>query len=131
MGTITLLNPAPYKEQPVPEVGKKYHIFDDGKIRPSRHNITTVAEVIPFEDFINFDVLESWRIGVEECDWLFAPETDYFIRTTFDNAEDMWFVRTKQGGWFSLGFFGSRLDIDGSLYKKMIEYYGEENLLCL
>ena len=29
MGTITILNPAPYKEQPVPELNKKYHMFDD------------------------------------------------------------------------------------------------------
>lgn len=129
MGTVTILNSKEYKEQPVPEVGKEYHIFDDGKINPSRHCITTVAEVIPFDDFKNEAVMETWREEKEECYWLFATETDYFIRTTFDDEEDSYFVRTKDGGWFSLGFFGSRLDIDGSLYQKMIYWYGygEEN----
>lgn len=126
MGDVIILNPAPYKEQPVPEVGKKYHIFDDGKIRPSRHSITTIAEAIPFAEFKDEEILEAWQIEVEECYWLFATETDYFIRGTFDKDDDMWFVRTVDGGWFSLGWFGSRLDIDSSLYSKMIEWYGEE-----
>ena len=47
--SMTVLNLNPYKEQPVPEVGKEYHIFDDGKVRPSRHYIAKVVEVIPFE----------------------------------------------------------------------------------
>lgn len=128
MGTITILNPALYKEQPVPEVGKKYHIFDDGKIRPSRHSIITIAEVIPFAEFKDEEILEAWHIEVEECYWLFATETNYFIRGTFEDDDDMWFVRTVDGGWFSLGWFGSRLDIDSSLYNKMIEWYGEENI---
>ena len=126
MGTITILNTTPYKEKPVPEVGKKYHIFDDGKISPSRHSITTVAEVIPFDDFKNAEVLEIWHSEKEDCYWLFATETDYFIRTTFDDEEDSYFVRTTDGGWFSLGFLGSRLDADGSLYNKMIERFGKE-----
>lgn len=129
MGAITLLNPAPYKEQPVPEVGKDYHIFDDGKIRPSRHGITKVAEVIPFEEFKDTELLEAWESEAKTCHWLFAPETDYFIKTTFEKDEDSYFVRTKYGGWFSLRFFGAQLDIDGSLYKKMIELYGEGGLL--
>ena len=128
MGTITILNPAPYKEQPVPEVGKEYHIFDDGKIRPTRHSVTKVAEAIPFEEFKDEEILEAWHEEVEDCYWLFAPETDYVIRTTFEDDEDSYFVRTVDGGWFSLGWFGARLDIDGSLYNKMIEWYGEENV---
>jgi hypothetical protein len=128
MGNVIILNKQEYKRQSVPEVGKEYHIFDDGKIRPSRHSITKVAEVIPFEEFKDEEILEAWHEEVEDCYWLFAPETDYVIRTTFEKDEDSYFVRTKSGGWFSLGFFGAQLDIDGSLYNKMIERYGEENI---
>ena len=134
MGMITILNSKEYKRQPIPEVGKEYHIFDDGKIKPSRHSITTIAEVVSFDDFksLDPDMLEIWYEEVKECHWLYAPDTDYFVKGTFDGEDDddMWFVRTTDGGWFSLGFFGSRLDIDGSLYQKMIEWFGEESVEC-
>lgn len=50
MGTITILNLNEYKKQPIPEVGKDYHIFDDGKIKPSRHYIAKILEIVPFEE---------------------------------------------------------------------------------
>lgn len=126
MGTITILNPTPYNLQPVPEVGKEYHIFDDGKIKPSRHGITAVVEVIPFKE-ADEEVLKDWCQNVAECYWLYASETDYFIKTEYeDEDEPSYFVRTKDGGWFSMGWFGARLDIDGSLYGKMKEYYNVE-----
>lgn len=126
-GTVTVINTTPYKLQPVPEVGKEYHIFDDGKIRPSRHAIATIAEVIPFKDCTDNALMSTWAEEVTECYWLYANETDYFIKatTTFD-SEPLYFVRTTDGGWFSLGWFGARLDIDGSLYEKMKENYNVE-----
>ena len=50
MGTVTVINTTPYKLQPVPEVGKEYHAFDDGKIRPSRLEHVKIVEVIPFKE---------------------------------------------------------------------------------
>lgn len=123
--TMTVLNMKPYKEQPVPEVGKDYHTFDDGKVRPSRHSIATIVEVIPFDKCTDKALLEMWRDGVETCYWLFSTKTDYFVKAKYDD-ETSYFVRTVDGGWFSLGFFASRLDIDGNLYKIMVEYYGED-----
>jgi hypothetical protein len=126
MGTITILNTKPYKEQPVPEVGKEYHTFDDGKIKPSRHNVVTVTEVIPFKECTDNELMSEWVQEVTDCYWLYATETDYFIKAEYDDEEEpSYFVRTKDGGWFSLGFFGARLDIDGSLYSKMLEWIGE------
>jgi hypothetical protein len=127
MGTITLLNTKPYKEQPVPEVGKEYHTFDDGKIKPSRHSITTITKVIPFNKCNDNELMSDWADEVTECYWLYANETDYFVEGRYDD-ETNYFVRTKDGGWFSLGFFGARLDIDGSLYNSMIEQFGEDCL---
>lgn len=126
MGVI-ILNSKEYREQPVPEVGKEYHTFDDGKTNPSRHSITKITEVIPFIACKDTALLEAWKIEVECSYWLYANETDYFVKAEYnDKDEPSYFVRTKDGGWFSLGFFGARLDIDGSLYNKMLEWFGEE-----
>jgi hypothetical protein len=52
--------------------------------------------------------------------WLYAEETDWFVRCSildYDD-DDIWFVRTVWGGWFSLdiqnGWQGGELDVDGS-----------------
>ena len=91
MGAITIINTTPYKEQPVPEVGKEYHIFDDGKIKPSRHYSAKVLEIIPFKKDYSIDnpmgaVAVAWRENVLEYEFLFAQETDYFIKaeSSFD-----------------------------------------------
>lgn len=132
MGTITILNMTPYKEQPIPEVGKEYHIFDDGKVRPSRHYIAKVLKILSSEDAYEItDLYKAWEEQVKECYWLFAKKTDFFVMAESDYDENpIYFVRTEDGGWFSLDYptcwMGARLDIDGSLYNKMIEMYGEE-----
>lgn len=126
MGTVTCINLKPYERQDVPEVNKEYHTFDDGKISPSRHAITKVLEVIPFEIAEPW-LVESWKKNVEECYWLYDKETDYFIKTEFEDEEDpSYFVRTTDGGWFSIGWWGARLDVTGKLYEDMLKWL-EEN----
>lgn len=131
MGTITILNPEPYKLQPVPEAGKEYHIFDDGKIKPSRHYVAKVVELISTEAAKDITgLLDIWEQEKSECNWLFATETDYFIKAESNyDKNSLYFVRTLDGGWFSIDYpdcwMGARLDIDGSLYEKMKETYGE------
>ena len=124
--TVTIINTTPYKEQPVPEVGKEYHIFDDGKIRLSRHYIAEIVEVIPALQSAGLypELYDAWKENVEECYWLFAEETDYFVKATSNyDANPLYFVRTTDGGWFSIDYpnvwMGARLDIDGSLYNSM------------
>ena len=114
----------------IPTVGKEYHIFDDGKIRPSRHFIAKILEVIPFEDCKDSDLITAWKANVKDSYWLFATETDYFVKAESNFDEDhLYFVRTKDNGWFSINITswwqGARLDIDGSLYEKMKELYSE------
>jgi hypothetical protein len=102
----------------IPVVGKKYHYFDDGKIKVSRRCEVVITEVIPFEK-IDEETLNYWKEEVEECDWLYAPKTDFFVKgqSTFSDGSirTMIFVRTIDNDWFSLGLIGSKLDIDGSL----------------
>jgi hypothetical protein len=132
MGMISIINTILYKEQLAPEVGKEYHVFDDGKIRPNRHSIITITKVIPFNECNDNKLMSDWAQVVTDCYWLYANETDYFVEARYEDEpedeEPTYFVRTKDGGWFSLGFWGSRLDIDGSLYKKMTELYGVEEI---
>lgn len=133
MGTVTVINTAPYNLQPVPEVGKEYHIFDDGKIKPSRHYLAKVVNIISPEDAYEItDLYNTWEEQVKECYWLFAKETDFFVVAESDyDKSPIYFVRTEDGGWFSIDYpnvwMGARLDIDGSLYKSMIEFYGDKN----
>jgi len=129
MGGITVINTEPYKFQPVPEVGKEYHIFDDGKLSMSRHYTATIQKLIyPEEAYEITDLYKAWEEQVRECYWLFAQDTDYFImaKSNFD-SEPLYFVRTVDGGWFSIDYpnvwMGARLDIDGSLYNKMMKDY--------
>ena len=122
--SIEVINSTPYKEQPVPEVGREYHIFDDGKVRPSRHNICKIYKVIPFDECDDLELLESWRDEVSRAYWLFSPETDYFVDGTVKKEDGVFeihhFVRTFDGGWFSINYpeywMAYRLDIDGSLF---------------
>ena len=124
MGTVTIINTKPYILQPIPEVGKEYH-----KIRPSRHYIAKIVKLIYPEDAYEITALyKAWQEQVEECYWLFAKETDYFVVAESDYDKDLiYFVRTTDGGWFSIDYpgcwMGARLDIDGSLYNEMLKCY--------
>lgn len=102
----------------IPKIGQIYNCFDDGKISHSRLYHVTIKDLIPFNK-IDSITLENWQNVVEVCDWLFAEKTDYFITT--EDTEDI-FVRTKDGGWFSIGSFlnSGRLDVDGELTHRLI-----------
>ena len=121
--------------QPVPEVGKVYHAFDDGKIRPTRHMLVRVDDVIPNAH------MKPWMKAVVyyeslKHDWLFNGYTDYVVKCTWTvenkgKSEDrpLWFIRTKDGGWFCAEvdnyMDGCVLDVTGKLWNDMIEYYHE------
>lgn len=102
------------------ELGKTYHYFDDGKIKESRRLDVTITDIIPFNK-IDLQIKESWKNEVEECYWLYSNETDYFIKgdlkITENLIEKIIFVRTinNNNGWFSLGYWAGRLDIDRTL----------------
>lgn len=135
--------------KPVPEVGKDYHFFDDGKISHSRHYIATIKRLITKEEaksiifelteYFNDDdyydykssLYDIWQGEIEEYDWIIAKDTDYIVEASIPEYDDnlIYFVRTKDGGWFSMNiqsdWQGGRLDIDGKLYESLLEY---ENL---
>ncbi len=104
----------------LPTIGQTYTYFDDGKIRLARRMEVVITEIIPFNE-IDSETMELWNEEVEECDWLYAKKTDCFVKAdlkiTEDKTEKIVFVRTRDNlhGWFSLGWWGGILDIDGSL----------------
>ena len=129
----------------LPQIGKEYHFFDDGKITPSRHSIATIIELIPIEEakniivstprdydeetgqnvFVNMSLLDIWIEEKTYTDWIFAKNTDYIVKASIPSYDDdpIYFARTKDGGWFSMDvtnwWQGGRLDIDGKLYEGM------------
>jgi hypothetical protein len=73
----------------MPEIGKIYNCYDDGKISESRRYKVTIKEIIPFKE-IDKDTLEQWKEEVKECDFLYEKETDFsinrFVLTILHNA---------------------------------------------
>lgn len=143
------------KEQ-IPVIGNKYHFFDDGKIRESRHYIATVLKKITPEQakdiYMNYQGTDTsvslytiWREEIdshrqgntfkvltsgsmeEGAPWLYAEETDYFIKCSILDYDenDVWFVRTINGEWFSLNtvntWMAGGLDVSGERFKSLEE----------
>lgn len=117
----------------VPVVGRDYHAFDDGKCSFSRHYVTTVKNVYSHMYFKKHfkEVYDRWVEDKKEIYWIFANTTDYFVEATndYDDKEFQYFARTRQGGWFSIGYpdsmVGSRLDIDKRKWKNLMKYIDE------
>ena len=115
------------REQPVPEVGKKYHCFDDGKIRFSRHYIVEISEILGYCAFRKKypELFKNYTSLAKRCYWLYAKSTDFFVVCEHgeDNGMEV-FVRTKDGGWFSIGGFmnSGELDVTGNLWKDLAEH---------
>lgn len=133
------------KKKIVPEVGLGYYYFD-GKVSDSRRFVAEILEVIPFEQAKNLTILtrlhlvypyvdtidewyevnllDVWKKEKAECGWIFAEETDYFIKVRIEDYDDdeIWFVRTKSGGWFSMyttnRWQGGILDVDGEIFNE-------------
>ena len=137
--------------KPLPEIGKEYHFFDDGKVGPGRHYVCKVERIIKLEESKGIDVVtpvcneltneddkcirtlfDVYQENVDDRGWTYAEETDYMIEAscpTYD-INNLWFVREKDGGWFSINiqnwWQSGRLDVDGSIYKGIIEEYTKE-----
>lgn len=129
--------------KPIPEVGKKYHCFDDGKITFSRHYIIKVDEVLGYMEFKR-KYPEQFKLYMKEsknCYWLYSRSSDKFVIThEGENNEFGVFVRTKQGGWFGIGpgwYNSGKLDVTGKLWDNLVSriddfnYTNEEKMQIL
>ena len=114
------------RPQPIPEVGKRYHCFDDGKITFSRHFIIKVDEVLNFMQFKKKypEMVKQYIEQTKDCYWLYARRTDKFVITfKGENNEPGVYVRTKDGGWFGIGNWwnSAELDVTGKLWKSLVQ----------
>jgi hypothetical protein len=126
----------------IPEIGKYYHFWDDGKTSPSRHYIARVERIVPVTESIDIKIqymdpyLEElvpeslwniWNSEKTETDWVFSPKTDVFLEVSCPKYDknNLWFARTKEGGWYSMNiqssWQGGRLDVTGEIYKTVLQ----------
>lgn len=134
--------------KPLPVIGNQYHFWDDGKTNPGRHYICRCERIITSEEaksimieipnYYDNDVMdtislyEHWHNNeMPEHDWLYAKDTDYFIECSCPKYDEhnLWFVRTKDGGWFSMNiqsyWQSGRLDVDSAIFNDVINYIKE------
>ena len=130
------------KLKSVPELLQYYHFWDDGKVSPSRHYICRCERIITAEEAKNImievpneyidDVMDTislyeyWHdTEMPKCNWLYSEDTDYFIECSCPEYDEhnLWFVRTKDGGWFSMdiqsGWQSGRLDVTGEIFENV------------
>lgn len=112
--------------QPIPEVGKRYHCFDDGKVRFSRHFIIRVDEVLNHMEFREKypEQFQHYMEQLKYSDWLFSRRSDKFIITyKGENDELGVYVRTKEGGWFGIGSWmnSALLDVAGENWQWLLD----------
>lgn len=124
--TFIFLNDRKYRPKPIPEVGKRYHCFDDGKITFSRHFIIKVDEVLGFMQFKKKypEMVKRYLEAVTSCYWLYTKSSDKFVITfKGENDELGVYVRTKDGGWFGIGDWwnSARLDVTGQIWESLIQ----------
>ena len=112
--------------KPIPEVGKKYHCFDDGKITFSRHFIIEVNEVLGHQQFKKKypEQFKLYREAVKRCYWLYSTHSDKFVITYKGEDKGLGvYTRTKQGGWFGIGDFwdSATLDVTGEIWDNLVK----------
>ena len=138
--------------EPIPEVGKYYHFFDDGKLSPSRHYICRVERLLSKEEAndimvdvpywnsmtnenetVTITLFEKWQEEKEDVDFLYSEDTDYFVELScpeYDN-NNLYAVRTQDGGWFTLdvqSFWQTgSLDVTGKKYQHCIDNWGHDS----
>ena len=131
----------------LPEVGKVYHAFHDGKLRRMRHLTVTVTEVLSAHDFKKkypedykecMDTMKScyWIWSKGKWDYKRYPYSDYFVIVKVNDPNECEFVSydreilmripgTKQE-WTN----DFHLDFDGKAYEHLLEIeekYGYRN----
>lgn len=110
----------------IPEIGKTYAFFDDGKTGLSRRYKATVLDIIPSNvvEELYPELFAGWEENLDEADFLYAPITDFFIRCSIPKYDGsfVYFVRDKTNGWFSIDYphawTSGLLDVDGEYGRK-------------
>ena len=98
----------------VPKIGEVVPFFDDGKVCCSRLYKAIIKDVALYAYAPDY-VKQAFKNNSDVC--------SYFIGCIIEEYDEneIWFARTKEGGWFSLDiqsdWQGGVLDVDGELKK--------------
>lgn len=104
-----------------PVVGEVYDIFDDGKIRRSRHYQVQIVSITTPRKLRKYDpeTVDAILADAKSSFWLYRPKVKTIAIGITEDGESRYFIPTKQNGWFSTGFWAGELDDDGSLREIM------------
>lgn len=103
-----------------PEVGKSYPCYDDGKVRFSRLGFVEILGIVKFKE-VSEGLQVKIKERVEEADYLFRQNIANLVIALNGLGQKECFLPTLDGGWFSLGYWGSgRIDVDGRLSRWLL-----------
>ena len=119
----------------IPEVGKVYKFYDDGKVGSSRRYWAKVKKVLDIEetknilvsiydedDWVKVPLYDVIQEEIRHCDWLYSKEQKEVICCAIPayDCNDIWVIRDKTGGWFSINvqnsWQGGQLDVDNDYF---------------
>jgi hypothetical protein len=126
------------------EIGKFYHFWDDGKSSISRHYLCKCEGIITLEESkellfesyywneeydvsVALTLYDIWTKNKEECPWLYAGDTPYFVVISCSKYDDnlLYCAKTKDGTWFSMNvqtwWQSGLLDHEERKLKRIIE----------
>jgi hypothetical protein len=120
----------------LPQIGRWYFSYDDGKAVLGRVCFVRVLELISF-DKAPEDLREDWRKAVTQASYLYAKSTPFFIKTQIlssdwldasDPKPVVYFASMAGDGYYAFPRNGESrydinllLDIDGKLTNDLVE----------
>lgn len=111
-----------FKKYPIPEIGKEYYCYDDGKISLSRESKVKILNIIPYKE-ASKNIIELWKQDYHEFYFSTANITDYFIEAIGEDNKISYFARTVYGAWFSIGDIWDKgyLDAENKFHKTLTD----------
>jgi hypothetical protein len=106
----------------VPKLGEKFHFFDASRKTASRHFIVEIIKVIPWRYVAAKNLRQQIAQERKKRPELFAEKSEFLCQGKLLGVplEPVWFTRTVDGGWYSIGFWSGLLDIDGTVFNSII-----------
>lgn len=78
------------EKEPIPEIGRKYHFFDDGKVSMSRHSMAIVTNIIPLNKAKELMFRAKLDEDYNEITTYITPESNVNEYTYEKSLYDIW-----------------------------------------
>lgn len=115
----------------VPSLGEKFHFFDAGRKNANRHFVVEITKVIQWRCIAAKNLRKPIIQEREKYPELFAENPDYICQGKILGLplDPVWFTRTIDGGWYSIGFWSGVLDIDGTVFDSIISDLASKKMI--